>query len=95
MAIQICSYLDLESLNQCRVTCTTWRDLIDNNRQVWANLIRQLAVKLNEESTKPMYVLPANMGDIPMEQRKLVFSTNDVKCRECYKKGYHHVVCDG
>ena len=91
MVIQICSYLDINSLNQCRAVCTTWRDLIDNNRQVWVNLIKQLAVKLNEESTKPVYVLPDLdnvVGDIAMEQRKLVFCTNDVKCRECYKKGY-------
>ena len=55
MAIQICSYLDIESLNQCRALCTSWRDLIDNNRQVWINVIRQLAVKLRVESKTLVY----------------------------------------
>ena len=79
LTIKICSYLDIVSLHQCRAVCTIWRDLIDNNRQIWIDLITQLALGLKEESTKHVFVIPDfHLG---------VFEdsiTKEIKCKSCH-----------
>ena len=58
MAIKLFSFFDIETLKQCRPVRKKWKSLIDTNRQVWVNLIKQLIVKhLTKKPNQQNFVL--------------------------------------
>ena len=69
----ISSFLDVQSLAQCRLVCQSWRDLIDND-QPW--LIFQLEhIHTKEKQSK--------MGIIQIFVFKYMFTTSHYLPREC------------
>ena len=54
----IFAFLDIPSLNNCRLVCTSWVDFIDNDRKLWVELLKQLKINRRTLEENP------NLGEV-------------------------------
>ena len=48
LALHIFSYVNLEpDIQNCRLVCVTWRDLIDSSLQIWRRRLRNVPIQLD------------------------------------------------